>query len=462
MLYDKNGKTMGENLIDYYAQKAGYETQAEEIIRAQKIYDYLKNDSAAIRWHLSSYMGKIVNAKTLANMPLIWLNEVPRIIRRLCLVYKDPAVRTLTAKEEDYKAITRQLNKASKEMHKQGKLFNTILVRPIWTGKELTYQIITRNIADITPVANDPLQMQELRYQVEYYVKDKPDTAVIHWTDDNYWATDLNGNGISFEGIPDDNVNPYGRIPFEILRFEECADFWGDGMPDLVEGQEALNGRLTDTFFKLYMSFGQPLGTNLNIKLTDFSIGYDKPLLRDGVKNDASEAAPDLKFITPDHKVELDKIVNDWFQDQLARCKGLPASSIRYTSGYEREVDNFELLDINQDDQEILREFEERRFELEKVVLKIDAGKDFGSAKYSVQFAPIEFPLTETETWERRENEYKYNMSTPIDWVKEESPTLEDEQIKQMLAKNRALKIELGGATPSLFEIANRRPENEV
>jgi len=464
MFYDKNGKTMGENVIDYYAKRALYETEANEIIRSQKMYDYLKNDSAAIRYHLREYLSKILNSKTLETMPLIWLNEVPRVVKRLCLVYKKPAIRTLNSEAltEKYKNLTKSKDRTAKEFHKQGKLFNTILVRPIYseTKKQLDYLIVARNIANVDMAEEDPYKMQELRYQIDYSKDDDKGTvatAIIHWTDEQHWATDVNGNNLKLPWMPEDKKNPYKRIPFEILRFEECSDFWGDGMPDLVEGQEALNARLSDMFFKLYMSFGQAVGVNLGIKLQDYSIGPDKPILVDGVKNDNSTATPSLTFSTPEHKAEFDKEVNNWFKDQLANTKGLPSNGIRYTSGYDREVDNLELLDINEDDQETLRDFEQRLFDLEKLVLKTDANIDLGSSVMDIQFYKIEFPLTESELWNKRDKEYTYNISTPVNWLKEKYPQMDEEQIKKMLQDNRGLKIELGADRPTLFELANNR-----
>lgn len=434
---------MGEQVIDYYAKKATYESESEEILRTQKMYDYLKNDSAAIKYHLKNYLSKIVNTKTLANMPLIWLNEVPRIISRRCLVYKKQATRKLDNEtlNEKYSGYTKYKNKFAKEFHKQGKLFNTILVRPLWdkTKQQLDYIIIARNISDVEIADDDSLKMVELKYQINYFEGDEEKTAVIHWTNEETWATEIETNKEitnKLSWMPEDKKNPYGRIPFEILRFEDCADFWGDGMPDLVEGQEALNARLTDAFFKLYMSFGQPVGTNLGIKKDEFSIGYDKPILRDNVRNDNTEAPPNLEFITPEHRIDLDKEVNDWFKNQLANTKGLPSNGIRYTSGYEREVDNIELIDLNIDDQDILRDFEERLFDLEKIVLRVDAKIELGDAKISINFAKVEMPETETDKWTRRDKEYNYNMSTPIDWLIEEQG-LTKEQAQEKLTKNK-------------------------
>jgi len=184
------------------------------------------------------------------------------------------------------------------------------------------------------------------------------------------------------------------------------------------------------------MSFGQPVGTNLGIKKDEFSIGYDKPILRDNVRNDNTEAPPNLEFITPEHRIDLDKEVNDWFKNQLANTKGLPSNGIRYTSGYEREVDNIELIDLNIDDQDILRDFEERLFDLEKIVLRVDAKIELGDAKISINFAKVEMPETETDKWTRRDKEYNYNMSTPIDWLIEEQG-LTKEQAQEKLTKNK-------------------------
>ena len=454
MIFDKLGRTQSQKQLNDLRRLS--EERIEETLKdyANKSYHYFKNDMLGIEYYLTEYLKTIINPNVLNKMKLVIINYVPRIVKRLSIVYKKPPVIKLSSGEDAYKENTFGLNKKRKEFHRQAKLLNTILVRPIWDAnkKIFNYTILHRGICDVV-TDSQTNELQQLKYSVEITKGGEPEIVDIYWTAENHWATDKKGKPILLDGMPADGVNPYGVIPFVILRLEDSADFWGDGLIDVVNGNEALNGRLTDTFYKLYMSFGVPLGTNLGIKSEDFYISPTTGIMIDDVK--VNQQPPDLRFITPEQKVELDKVVNDWVKTELASSKGLPTSNIRYTSGFDRMVDNLELLELNEDDKEVLREFEFNLFEMMQIVGSVDgAGISWLKSKMlSVEFMPIEYPKTTEEVWLNRENEYKYHISSPKDWIKEDMPDLTDEEIDEIIKQNKKLNDEL--KTPTQPEVTS-------
>ena len=113
MFYDKDGVTLSQKKLKQLKLYHDLDEAQKEIDQAQKMYDYYKNNRSGIITHLESHLGKIVNKRTLAKMPLVWVNEVPRIVRRLAQVYKEPATRN--PGDEKYAVITANLRKAAKE-----------------------------------------------------------------------------------------------------------------------------------------------------------------------------------------------------------------------------------------------------------------------------------------------------------------------------------------------------------
>lgn len=430
-------------LMDAYL-RSEIEIKEYQDKQAMKAYAYYKNNLVDIKNFLTDYLQQMINPMSLQKMPRVVLNYIPKMVKRLTLAYN---VAPISKAGEVHAKLTRNLNKWRKEFHRQAKLFNTILVRPIYNEEKEVFDYMVLSRAHCN-VITDPLYKnvaKEVNYAIEYpNKKGEPEDFVIHWTDEDHWATDKNGNPVQLDFMPEDGKNPYRKNPFIKLQLEDTMGFWGDGMVDVVQGNEHLNGRLTDAFFKLYMSFGVPVGTNLGIKSDEFYLSPDMPVMVDNARSEM--AAPDLRFVTPEQKVELDKLVSDWFINEMGVSKGLSAGSFAdtetATSGYSKMIDNLELIDLNEDDKDTLREFEQDLFEMQNIVLEVDAGKKLGS-KLEFEFVPFEFPKSDQEIWYNREQEFKYNLSTPIDWMKSYRPDARAEDLEKTIKDNQKVNSEM-------------------
>lgn len=421
---------------------------------ANKSYAYYKKDIFGIRAYLKSYLSSIINPLTVKKMPLVTINFVPKILKRLTLLYKEEP--TIEVSNVDYyNEINWNLNSYRKEFHRLGKLFNTILIRPIWDEDRFRYLILHRGICDVITKEDDPFAMEEVIYPVIKRINDKEQTINLHWTDDDFWATDENGRVINIEidGKPLENI--YKRIPFVLVRMETAADFWGDGLGELVMSNEILNARLSDMIFKQYLSFGIPIGTNLNMKLDEFALSPDLGVFRDNVKVD--DITPDLKFATPDHKLELDKTIIDWYKGAIANSLGLSPSSFSdqeiANSGYAKMIDSLELIDLNKDDEAVMRQMEYELFELQNLVLEKEGKKGFGDG-FEISYKPITFPQSPDEIWREREKRLEYNMETPVDWIMEDKG-LDEDSAEDKLKKNKEINRKYKGQSTSIIDELN-------
>ena len=432
--------------------------------QALKNYFYYQNDQVGMLKFLNEYLHKMISkpeVKTL--MPRVLMNEVPRVVRRLSMIYKKQPDREYSSLSEEQETVLKWTYKKYKEFHRQAKLLNTILVRPIWNEDGyFDYHIIGRQYADVVENINDFNKMDELSYWKVVKDNEGQDEFIkIHWTEENYWATDADGNPISpslYDFLDDNNENPYKRIPFIKLKLQDSSDFWGDGLSDIVNMQEHNNAKLCDTYYKLWMSFGYPVGQNLQIKADEFSVSPYQPIMVDNIKGDDQPAS--LDFVTPDHKVEQDQDTVDWARKSAGNTKGMSGSSMseqgNEMSGYRKMLDEQEIIEANEEDKEVLRDFEFELFDMMKLEAKTMRGMSFENVNMeSVSYKPYEQIKTSDELWFDREQEYKYNLSTPVDWKKEESPNMTEEEILETLKKNRVVKVELGGDRPSLLERIN-------
>ena len=60
-----------------------------------------------------------------------------------------------------------------------------------------------------------------------------------------------------------------------------------------------------------------------------------------------------------------------------------------------------------------------------------------------IEFEEYKFPLTQQEEQAKREFEYKYNMSSPIDWIMQDTGIDQEEAIKKIednLTENKKIK----------------------
>jgi len=416
--------------------------------QAEKNIYYYKRNYLGIVDYLNEHLGSIISDKQMLNwMPRIIINDIPRFIDRLCLLYKNPADRIFKGNEETIELFNKNLNKNVKEFHRQAKLQNTILVRPLFENDKFTFIILDRSRATVKTAEDDYNYMTELIYPREITIGNELVTIYTHWNSDEVWVTDKDNNPV--KNLPeviqkDLGANPYKEIPYIPLRLRDgYDDFWGDGIPDVVNNSEIISAKVSDAMAKQWMAFGYGIGINLGAAANQLTMS---PYQIYAVNQDRSDIpTPDLKFVTPNHNVEEDKNLTDWMRKTIGNTMGMSGASMSEQtsemSGYSKQMDNIEIQDQNNDDRDTLIEFE---FELNRMMNKeyelIQKSK--GATLEQCNIKEYQFPKSEDEIWKAREFEFKYNMSSPADWLKEDRPDLEEAQIMEMLSKNKTINTQ--------------------
>ena len=433
--------------------------------QAMKNYFYYTNDQIGIMKFLNDALGRMIkDAQTLALMPRVYVNEIPRLVKRLAMVYKTAPTRKYSKEPTDEQSIVLEKSyRWYKEFHRQAKLLNTVLVRPRWKEDKYSYEIYGRQFANVITDVNDDDKMQEVWYYITALDRDGKEVYLrAHWNESEYWVTDDENQLVSAAKYPTLEVveedNKYGRIPFAKLKLQQSNDFWGDGLSDAVNLNEQNNSKLCDSYYQLWMNFGYPIGVNLGVDASTFEIAPYKPIMVNRAKND--DQVPSLTFSNPNHQIDVDQDMIDYTRKISATSKGLPISGFMTEetelSGYAKQIDNMELMENNEDDKDALRSFEKDLFDLMVKESEVSGGLSFdGMELEQINFEPYEFPKTIDEENAEREFEYKFNMSTPVDWLREKNPSLSEEEASEILLKNRTMKVTLGGDRPSLLERVN-------
>jgi hypothetical protein len=117
-------------------------------------------------------------------------------------------------------------------------------------------------------------------------------------------------------------------------------------------------------------------------------------------------------------------------------------------------IDNLELIDLNEDDKEVLYEFEYDLFEMQKLVLEKEQGVTI-KGDLDFEFMPIDFPKSDQEIWYNREQEFKYNISTPVDWMREYRPQASNDELEKLLKDNQKTNSEMKRTLTRLEALVN-------
>lgn len=435
----------------------------------KKLFDYYNNDSDAIVKHLEQALGKSFHADDLEDLQKNYLNIVPKTIDQLSVIYRDPAKRSIVNEKEIteyYNNLLYAVNTSDKNASRYAKLANTSLTYVYFDGGKIKYKVLPTWLFDVVTNDENPYKIEKLSYKA--YFDDKEYRVV--WTPTEYYKTEsLYFGEIESPGrkepvydSPYGTSNPYGVIPYAVLRLKEQGDFFGNGMDDLVNGNEQINIILTELMNEHILMGGAgtvlAVNCNLNTKKTDGSVstkrvkvGRKHPIAIDNVS--AQDAPPSLEYVSTQPLLNDLKSTVDWYIKMFALTKGLNPNSflaeVQDTSGFSKVMDAFEQIELRKDDIEPCRIYEDERFNITRTINNFHVKTTDGS-KYSlkaipdnaylkVDFADIKTYLTPEQQATEDDRDLRLNLINVYDIARRKNPDLTDEEIKAMLDKNKAI-----------------------
>jgi hypothetical protein len=440
------------------------ETQQEQarIQHFQRLYDYYINDEDDLKLYTQRAMQTVFKTSTIDRLMLPYFNIVRRIINRICLAYKlapsryilipksgegdtivdDP---TMAKANENYQGLLSDsnINSRSKEWHRLAKLLDTVYVQPVWRDEHLDYDIFPPHQLTVTEDPTNFLKASRVEYQ--RVGKDGKTQRVI-WTAENHWVLDEKGKIIPEEN-PWNGDNRYGVLPFAILRLRETENHWGEGDSQLVDINEKINIVLASLNYNALMqSHGQPVAINIDLA-GEIQIGPDHPIIGKQVSGDAT---PDFKFVQPQPAIEENIKYIDWLIKTAAMQRGLPAAAvsteISAQSGAAKAIDNWELLELREDDLEYLRPFEKLLFDISRAVWNFHATSQrqiIESAVFGIDFEEPKAPVSELDDLDAKMMRLELGLWTPVDDMIDEDEGINEDIALQYVRRNLQIRNEL-------------------
>ena len=331
------------------------------------------------------YTSSFFDSSLFKKVPVANINVTKRIIDRISLVYMKPPKRVYTKEEtpllfhhKDFK-----LQRAERFTN----LLDAVLIKPCVRYNEKNEPQIEYDIIwDYEPIfEDDPLKPSAFMYPIskkDSIIDDTPD-LYVYWDKDNTFTFDQNGKIYGDEYNPD-NINPYGVLPFvECFRDgkPESSYLDTDASSDLVQTNTLINVAETNKAANImFQSFGYLYVNGSQLEKDTLEVGPDKIsfLGVDGTMN----------LVSPPDTVDTITAAVTTSYKMLAQNYHIDISFVEGTtaqSGVAIKLRNSELTDSRVSDVIRWQEVEKHLFELERLMIAVDFGKDAGELE-SVDF----------------------------------------------------------------------------
>ena len=319
------------------------------------------------------YTNKYFSRKLLSKIPVANVNITRRIIDRISLVYMKPPKREYS--NENFPILLNEKDFKMQRAERMTNLLEHILVKPTWRNGVLDYDIIMDFEAEF---GDDPLRPTAITYplSIKASVMDNTPELTAYWDSENTFIFDANGK---IQDDPDnpDHINPYGVLPFvECFKNGRPEYSYIDTSPamDCVATNLEINVSETNSNANtMFQSFGYMYVNGSQVEKDTLEVGQDKIsfLGIDGTMN----------IVSPPNTVEALARSIEHSYKLLAQNYHLNISFVEGTvaqSGVALKMRYSELSDARISDIIRWKGVETQMFELESIILGVEAGINGG------------------------------------------------------------------------------------
>ena len=385
------------------------------------------------------YVSNYFSDSTLSKVPIGNVNITKRVIDRISLVYMTPPVRLYS--NEDTPDFFKEKDLKLQRLERMTNLLDGVLVKPCWRIKDdgtgcIEYDIIM----DYEPLFDtDPLNPYAIVYPIaqKASVLDTTPEQFVYWDAENTFVFDKNGKQYTTDDNPD-MVNPYGVLPFiECFRDGKPETDYLDtnASKDLIQTNLAMNVAETNKNANImFQSFGYLFVNGAGIDKDTMKIGQDK-INYLGVDGSISIVSP------PNAVPALDESIQSSYK-MLAQNYHLPISFVEGTtasSGVALKMRNQELTDNRKSDVIRWRDIEYKLFELERLMIAVEQGKDAGDLE-DVDFSESIDVLNDQEQRDKWEWELSKGLIDLADILMQQNPDLDRAEAEAYLEERKKVE----------------------
>ena len=323
--------------------------------------------------YTEQYTKKYFSNNLLSKIPVANVNITRRVIDRVSLVYMKPPKREYS--NENVPAIFEEKDFKLQRAERMTNLLENILIKPTWRNGILDYDIIM----DFEPMfEDDPLRPTAFTYplSIKSSVMDDTPELTAYWDSENTFVYDANGKILDDPENPE-HINPYGVLPFvECFKNGRPEYSYMDTCPavDCIATNLEVNVSETNSNANtMFQSFGYMYVNGSQVEKDTLEVGQDKIsfLGIDGTMN----------IVSPPNTVEALASSIEHSYKLLAQNYHLNITFVEGTaaaSGVAIKLRNQELTDSRISDVIRWKGVENKLFELESIILGVEAGINAG------------------------------------------------------------------------------------
>ena len=381
-------------------------------LKADGINEYFRRRDCSINYYqyhnTEQYIKKYFGGSLQDEIPLYTTSLTKRLIKRISLVYKNAPVRDADERYFEYLGHKDYEMKSFEKLHN---LVGTIAVKlSMVNGKIkrtpiLEYEPIFADDDMINPVA--------ILYPVPHPTDNRSQVKndhYIYWSADEHYMVTNKGERIR---INEDNVNPYGILPFVFIQPDTLIDeHFNVGAIDIAECNKQIDIAMTMLQHHIRSAGGQFV-INGRVDDNKIELGLNKVVvLEDGsMSNIASNT--NVNNIIEGIKFQLQNVA---INHHISFDFGINGNA----SGVAIKVSNLELLESREDAVECFRMIEKDMFDIEKRMIEAEYGILLDNT-FNVDFNEIEFPdpAQEMAKWEFK---FKHGLADQADYLLETNP----------------------------------------
>ena len=381
-------------------------------LKADTLNNYFMKRDCSINYYqynnTEQYIKKYFGGSLQDEIPLYTTSLTKRLIKRISLVYKNAPIRDVDERYLEYMGHKDYEMKSFERIHN---LVGTIAVKISMNNG----RIVRTPILEYEPIFNDDDMVNPIAilYPVPHPTDSKMQVKndhYIYWSATEHYMVTNKGERIK---VNNNNVNPYGVLPFVFLQPDTLIDeHFNVGALDIAECNKQIDIAMTMLQHHIRSAGGQFV-INGRVDDNKIELGLNKVVvLEDGTMNNISSNT-NVNNIIEGIKFQLQQVA---INHHISFDFGINGNA----SGVAIKVSNLELLESREDAVESFRMVEKDMYKIEKSILEVDMGIMLEN-DFNVDFSEVEFPdpAQEMAIWEFK---FKHGLADQADYLLETNP----------------------------------------
>lgn len=392
-----------KNVIEESIRQLKWDNQVRIFDVRDEALDYYTYNNTA------KYIDQFFSGTLQQEIPIYNVNLTKKLINRISLVYKNPPIREV--ENDKYYQITEDKDWKLKNFERIHNLLGTVAIQVAWEDNAIKYNPVINFVPIMDPY--NPLKPIGITYPLNKSVADwraTEEDLFVYWSETEHFMFDTSGKIIQ---VNDDNVNPYGVLPFVFVQPTHMVDeFWNEGAMDIALGNKQIDLAMTMLQHHIRTAGGQYVIEG-RVDANNIQLGLNKVVVLDEGKMSNVQSNTSISDIKEGIEFQLKTIA---FNNNLNFDFGLSGSK----SGVALRIENLELLEAREDEVEKWRRMEKELYKVEKAIILTESGLQLPE-DITLDYAEIEFPDFDKEMaeWDWK---FKHGIADKYDYMMSKDP----------------------------------------